>query len=234
MIYYEELPLDKEILKALADLEINYVFQPIFFSDGKTIYAHEALMRPVGTTVTDLIDEYIKKDQLHVLEVATFWGAAQEYVLRGYKEKISINSFPCECFTESETKAFVEYFGKDDSILMIELLEYPKFSLSKALNKKDVAAVGNSILALDDYGAGFNNVDKVNILEPHIIKIDRALLSGIDSNEEKQKNCKEIIETMHARNIKVVAEGVETKEEFEYLVGIGADFFQGYYLARPA
>ena len=234
MIYYEHLPLDKEILKALAELEINYVFQPIFYPDGKTIYAHEALMRPVGTTVTDLIDDYIERNQLHVLEVATFWGAAQEYMLRGYKEKISINSFPCECFTEKETKTFVEYFGKDDSILMIELLEYPRFSLSKALNKKDVAAVGKSILALDDFGAGFNDIDKVNLLEPHVIKIDRALLSGIDSDEAKQENCQSIIETMHARDIKVVAEEVETKEEFEYLKNIGADFFQGYYLARPA
>lgn len=117
---------------------------------------------------------------------------------------------------------------------MIEMLEYPKFSLSKSLKKKEVAAVGSSILAPDDYGADFNNFEKVKILEPHIIKIDRALLSGIDTKIEKQKNCKDIIEKMHELNIQVVAEGVETKEEFEYLKGIGADYFQGYYLAKPS
>ena len=234
MIYYEELPLEPEILEALAELQIEYVFQPIFYQDGKTIFAYEALMRPVGTTVTDLIEEYTKLSKLHVLEVATFWGAAQAYFLRGYKEKLSINSFPCECFSTSETKAFVDYYGNEKSVLMIEMLEYPEFSKEKALLKKKVAKVGDSILALDDYGAGFNNMEKVELLEPHIIKIDRQLLSGIDSNIDKQKNCKNIVDTMHSKNIEVVAEGVETKEEFDYLVSIGADYFQGYYLARPS
>lgn len=234
MIYYEELPLDKEILKALSELQINYVFQPIFYNDGKTIYAREALMRPVEMNVTELIDEYIKRNQLHVLEVATFWGAAQEYFLRGYEEKLSINSFPCECFSDEETKVFIDYYGYDKSILMIELLEYPKFSLSKSVKKREISDIGKSVFALDDYGSGFNDMEKVNLLEPHIIKIDRSLLSGIDTNPEKQANCKDIINKMHARSIEVVAEGVETKEEFDYLVGIGADYFQGYYLAKPS
>lgn len=234
MIYYEELPLDPEIIKALSELKINYVFQPIFYPDGKKIYAHEALMRPEGTTVLELIEEYTKKKQLHVLEVATFWGATQAYFERGYEERLSVNSFPNEVFSDEETKTYIDFFGSDKNILMIEVLEYPEYSEEKALKKKAVAAVGDSVLALDDYGAGLNDMSKVELMEPHIIKIDRSLLSGIDSNEEKQKNCKDIIEKMHARGTMVVAEGVETKEEFDYLVELGADLFQGYYLARPA
>lgn len=234
MIYFEDLPLDKEILKALAELQINYVFQPIFYADGKRIFAHEALMRPVGTTVTELIEEYTKKDQLHVLEVATFWGATQAYFERGYKEKLSVNSFPCEVFTDEEAKTYINYFGSDRNILMIEVLEYPEFSLSKSLKKREIAAIGDSVLALDDYGSGLNDMGKVKILDPHIIKIDRSLLSEIDKNEEKQRNCKDIIEKMHALGKMVVAEGVETKEEFDCLAGLGADLFQGYYFARPA
>ena len=233
MIYYEDLPLDNKIITALAELEINYVFQPIFLNDGKTVFAYEALMRPTGMTVTELIEEFIKRNQLHVLEVATFWGATQAYFLRGYKEKLSVNSFPCECFSDEETKTYIDYFGTDKNILMIEMLEYPKFSLSKTLHKREISDIGNSIFALDDYGAGFNDMEKVNMTNPHVIKIDRALLSGIDSNEEKQCNCKEIIDTMHTRNIKVVAEGIETEAEFNYLREIGADLFQGYYLGMP-
>lgn len=233
MIYYDKLPLDKEIIEALSKLRINYVFQPIFFKDGKTIYAYEALMRPEGTTVVDLIEEYTKLDQLHILEVATFWGATQAYFLRGYKEKLTINSFPCEAFTKEETAVYINYFGSDKNILIIELLEYPKFSLDISKKKVEYAKIGNNLIALDDFGAGFNDIEKVNLLSPHIIKIDRELLSGIDQNIEKQNNCAAIIETMHARNIEVVAEGIETKEEFDYLVKLGADYFQGYYLGRP-
>lgn len=234
MIYYEHLPLDKNILQALSELKIDYVFQPIFYPDGKTVYAREALMRPVGCTVVELIEEYTRRDELHVLEVATFWGATQAYFLRGYTEKLSVNSFPCEVFSAEETQTYRDYFGRDNDVLIIESLEYPKFNLEKSLKKKGVAAVGDSKLALDDYGAGINDMEMVKLLAPQIIKIDRSLLSGLDKDEEKQANCKDIIDRMHGMGIKVVAEGVETKDEFDILVDMGADFFQGYYLAKPA
>ena len=77
MIYYDDLPLDEDILNALGELSINYVFQSIFQADGKTIYAREALMRPTEMDVMELIDKYTKEDKLHVLEIATiFWSYA--------------------------------------------------------------------------------------------------------------------------------------------------------------
>lgn len=180
LIYFDHLPLSKEIIEALGKLKINYVFQPIFKKDGKEIYAYEALMRPEGCTVTELIEEYIKRDELHILEVATFWGATQAYLLRGYKEKLSINSFPCECFSEEELITYAEYFGKDKNVLIIETLEYPYFSLDKSIAKKEVAAYGDSQIAIDDYGVGCNDMNKVELLDPSIVKLDRSLISGID------------------------------------------------------
>ena len=105
--------------------------------------------------------------------------------------------------------------------------------MEKSLKKRKIADVGLSEFALDDYGVGINDIGLVESLDPQIVKIDRSLLSGIDSNEEKQDNCRNIIETMHKIGKKVVVEGVETKEEFDYLVLLGADLFQGYYLGRP-
>ena len=75
MIYYDHLPLNKEILAALRELSINYAFQPIFCADQKTIFAYEALMRPLDMNVTELIEKYREENKLHVLEVATFFGA---------------------------------------------------------------------------------------------------------------------------------------------------------------
>lgn len=234
MIFFEDLPLDRNILEALSELKIDYVFQPIFESDGKTVYAREALMRPVDKTVIELIEEYTQLDKLHVLEVATIWGATQAYFLRGYTERLSVNSFPCECFSLEETNTYADYFGRDKDILIIESLEYPRYVEEVIQKKRAVASVGSSQLALDDYGVGFNDMTMVEKMDPQIIKIDRSLLSGINDDATKQENCKNIIEKMHALGKRVVAEGVETKEEFDYLVSIGADLFQGYYLARPA
>ena len=56
MIAYEKLPLDNEVKAALERLEIEYVFQPIFYKDCVRIYAYEALMRPKKMTVGQLID----------------------------------------------------------------------------------------------------------------------------------------------------------------------------------
>ena len=99
MIAYEKLPLDNEVKAALERLEIEYVFQPIFYKDCVRIYAYEALMRPKKMTVGQLIDEFARDEKLHILEVATFFGATQAYIERGYQEYLCINSvFPFSCF----------------------------------------------------------------------------------------------------------------------------------------
>ncbi len=234
MIYYDHLPLDKDILEALGKLSINYVFQPIFEADGKTVFAREALMRPTEMTVTELIEIYEKQDKLHVLEVATFFGAMQEYLLRGYTEHICLNSFPSEYFTLSESKAFADYYGDPRGLGIIEILEYPYTSETAFQMKKMATIEQNLWISIDDFGSGINNMDIVNKYMPNIVKLDRSLISDIDRIPEKQENVKTLVLEFHSRGILVVAEGIERKEEFEYLIGIGVDLYQGYYLARPA
>ena len=234
MIYYDHLPLDEDILKALGELSINYVFQSIFQADGETIFAREALMRPVDMDVKELIDRYTKEDKPHVLEIATFFGAMQEYQLRGYTEHICLNSFPSEWFTPDETKAFADYYGDPRGLGIIEILEYPYYS--EYARKMKLADTSEQRLqtAIDDFGAGLNDMDTVEQYSPQIVKLDRTLISGIDHDPEKQENVKNLVLTFHSKGILVVAEGVEEKEEFDYLVGLGVDLYQGYYLARPA
>ncbi|MCR5482682.1 MAG: EAL domain-containing protein [Clostridia bacterium] len=233
MIYFDDLKLSKEIKDALMELKIDYVFQPIFYPDGKTVYAREALMRPYGMTVTELIWQYEKIGKLHVLEVATFFGATQKFFLRGYKELLSVNSFPCELFTHEEVKTFMDYYGMDKSAMIIECLEYPSFSENVAVIKRKYADINNNLIAIDDFGSGLNDIHIVELTGPDIVKIDRKFLSGIENNPYQQADYCAIIETMHENNMKVVAEGIETKEELEFVKSIGADFLQGFYLAMP-
>jgi len=234
VIYYDHLPLKKDILDALGELSINYVFQPIFYADKKTVYAYEALMRPTQMTVTELIDIYTRLNQLHVLEVATFFGAMQAYQLRGYTEKLSMNSFPSEQFTDEEGKAFIDYYGNIDGLTIIEILEYPFTSPEAVKQKKAASEAHNLKIAIDDFGAGINNMDIVDIYSPHIVKLDRNLIMDIDQDRFKQEFVKQHVAEFHRRKIMVVAEGIERAEEFEFLVSIGVDYFQGYYLGRPA
>ena len=235
MISFDHLPLHTDILQALRELSINYVFQPIFRPDGKTVYAWEALMRPTEMTVTDLIADYTKKDKLHVLEVATFFGAMQAYFLRGYEERVAINSFPSDCMKQEEADVFLDHFGERiRGRMIIENLEYPYFSPEHWKEKKRSVKFMDNLLAADDFGTGLNNMELMEFMSPDIVKLDREVICGIDHIIEKQENVKKLVEYFHSKNILVVAEGIEEKEEFEYLQGLGVDLYQGYYLARPA
>ena len=74
MVDYSIFPLDEEIKDKLAKLEISYAFQPIFYPNGRDIYAYEALMRPKNIGVMDLIEEFGIKNDLHTLDsMPMFW-----------------------------------------------------------------------------------------------------------------------------------------------------------------
>ena len=218
MIAYEKLPLDNEVKAALEGLEIEYVFQPIFYKDCVRIYAYEALMRPKKMTVGQLIDEFARDEKLHILEVATFFGATQAYIERGYQEYLCINSFPSESFTENEAEAFDTYFGNQKGKRIIEILEYPKVSLREWVRKSEMV----------------QNMNAVYLYTPDIVKLDRSLICGIDNDARKQENVRTYLESFHERGMQVLAEGVETREECDFLRSLGVDLFQGYYLAMPA
>ena len=192
-------------------------------------------MRPAEMTVTDLIADYTKKDKLHVLEVATFFGAMQAYFLRGYEERVAINSFPSDCMKQEEADVFLDHFGERiRGRMIIENLEYPYFSPEHWKEKSRSVRRMDNLLAADDFGTGLNNMELMEFMSPDIVKLDREVISGIDHIIEKQENVKKLVEHFHSKNILVVAEGIEEKEEFEYLQGLGVDLYQGYYLARPA
>ena len=109
-------------------------------------------MRPLNMTVTELIEQYTKEDKLHVLEIATALGAMQEYQLRSYTEKVSINSFPTETFSEEEGLAFRNYYGDLTGIEMVEILEYPCFSEEICKIKKTICKEQNITISIDDFG----------------------------------------------------------------------------------
>ena len=67
-----------------------------------------------------------------------------------------------------------------------------------------------------------------------MIKLDRKLVAGIDTNKELQKEVVGFINAFHEINVLVLAECIETEEELNYLKSVGVDFAQGYYLGKPA
>ena len=88
-------------------------------------------------------------------------------------------------------------------------------------------------IALDDVGEGYSSLNMLIELKPDIIKIDRNIIDGIDTNELKQSVYKALFNLAREHNITVLAEGVETAYELEMIKSIGVDLVQGYYFAKP-
>lgn len=234
MINFREIPLTEKLHKLLDDVQVSYVFQPIFEAKNMTITAYEALMRPQGMSPLELIDKLKAQDKLHLLELITVFGAFKEYHDRGYECDISINSFPEECMSDEEEDLLHTCFPGMGRKMIVEILEYTELNLDKWLIKKNQIKKRNIRTSLDDFGTGSNNnMNAVDTFAPTYVKLDRSLISDIHENEDKRKQVEEYVNEFHKRNISVLAEGIEKKEELDVIVECGVDYLQGYYLGRP-
>jgi EAL domain-containing protein (putative c-di-GMP-specific phosphodiesterase class I) len=88
-------------------------------------------------------------------------------------------------------------------------------------------------IALDDMGAGYAGLSSIVQLQPEIMKLDMALIRGVDTDSTRQKLVAAMVGLCSKMNIEVIAEGVETKAERDTLLRLGADLMQGYLFAKP-
>lgn len=89
------------------------------------------------------------------------------------------------------------------------------------------------LLALDDVGTGHSNLERIAIIKPDVLKIDRGLISGLDRHYHKQEVTRALLNLAGKIGALAVAEGVEREEEALLALEMGVDVLQGYYLARP-
>ena len=234
MIDFSVLPFKEDDLEELKELDIDFVFQPIFDTKNLEITAVEALMRPKGMTPLELIDEYQKKKKLHVIEIATCFGSTIEYKKRGYDYDICMNSFPSEYLNEGQMGLYFECFPEMEGKIIVEMVEYTELSRRKWSVKKEEISGHDMRLALDDYSTGNNNMYAVEYFSPHYIKFDRSMITDIHKDKDKQDKINELVEEFKEMGIMMIAEGVETEDELNYIrENTSIEYVQGYYLAKP-
>jgi EAL domain-containing protein (putative c-di-GMP-specific phosphodiesterase class I) len=88
--------------------------------------------------------------------------------------------------------------------------------------------------AIDDFGVGYSGLKLLVQYQPNYIKLDRDIISNIQQEHVKQSIFTGILQICKPLSIEIVAEGVETAEEYHWLNEAGVSIFQGYYFARPA
>lgn len=88
-------------------------------------------------------------------------------------------------------------------------------------------------LSVDDFGTGYSSFGYLKDMDVNYLKIDRSFVTDIHSNSKTQAISKSIIDIGNNLDMLVIAEGVETKEEFEYLKDAGCHIVQGYLFSKP-
>ena len=227
----------------------TYYFQPIIDAKTGDICAYEALMRTTGgikMSPLEILDIAKEHNRLYEIEKATMFNIMTRYVRELEKfsdRKIFINTIPGNFLKKDDLSELKDKFSSYISSFVFEITEQDTVSDNELHSMRDLGIVGNSEefkniaggqIAVDDYGTGHSNI--VNLLRyaPHIIKIDRFLISNIQNDANKQMFVKSTIDFAKMNNIKVLAEGVETYDEMRTVIDYGVDFIQGYYTARPA
>ncbi|MBR1651682.1 MAG: EAL domain-containing protein [Lachnospiraceae bacterium] len=228
----------KKVPSITLDLEtLKYAYQPIYDIRTGEIFGYEALMRPEGHSPMDIVNSYAEVGMLDFIEeVSLYYGTKffKEANLEGY---LFVNSFTNACMSPEGAKKVAELGGEEmASRLVIEILEYGKLDEKKwDLKKRNCKYYGSHPLyAIDDFGADpESDRSRIEYICPNIIKIDRKFISGIDSNQKNQHLVNAMIQNLHRVDITVLAEGVETKAEYDYLLNTDIDLMQGYYLGMP-
>ncbi|MHA2939110.1 EAL domain-containing protein [Vibrio sp. RC27] len=235
--------------RALRENNFQLQFQPLVHSISKEITGFEALIRlnepeDDGNLVVVGPDEFIPiAEEVGLIEQIGFWvfnavcQQQREWQDAGIFLKCSVNVSTKQFRNPklaSEFISLIEKSGIDPKYLTIEVTE------SAVIDNEEKARVilqklsdyGLSI-AIDDFGTGYASLSCLQNMPVDTLKIDRSFVHDCTTNRDNAKIISAIITMAKSLNLTIVAEGVETVGEFDFLLGLGGDIIQGYYFARP-
>ncbi len=213
--------------------DLDVVFQPIVSLSTGRQWAVEALVRCKWPELADPVELFHRAVQENaagrlgrsIREVAFSRCRSQPLFVNVHAEELSsrwlvrpddpLSFHDHEVYLEVTESAAFKYFDLCMSVL------------------KDVCSRTGAKLAIDDLGAGYSNLKRVADLEPDVVKLDRELIRGLDKSRRQHTLVKAVVRMCKELGAKVVAEGIETDDELRALRDTGADYAQGFLLARP-
>ena len=231
----------------LRDDRLETHFQPIVAARHPTqLFAYECLVRgrdAAGGLVPprELFAAARTADLLFHLDrqarLCHIRCAARQRVPAGVKLFLNFDpsSIYSPAFCLRTTFRAVEEVGIDPARIVFEVVETEEVEdTNHLLGILEVYRAAGFGVALDDVGAGYNSLNLMAKLRPDYIKLDIGLTRGVDADPYKHQITTKLVEMAHELGVKTVVEGVETAGELLWAGDAGADYVQGYHIARPA
>ncbi len=233
-----------DIKKILRNKALTAHFQQVVYVTRKVVCGMEGLIRgtEAGATVSPkaLFDAAHKKGLTLELD-----RLCREKVLEAFgriypqnKDKLLFLNLDASILDNVTGSQFLlrqaQKYGINPQNIVVEINE------TKVQDNEELKAFitfyrkAGFLIALDDVGAGFSNLDRIPIVKPDIIKVDIGLVRNIQNDFHKQEVVKSLIRLATQIGAMVVAEGVETEEEAIETLRLGVNMIQGFYFSRPA
>lgn len=228
--------------RMFENCEVYYAFQPIVDAHTGEVFAYEALMRPdvkEFLNVQEVLEIARRDGILNKIEEMTWFMGVGSFVEHIQKGQIApdcclfVNSIPNQRLSPVKEQEFQKLYGSYMRQLVMELTESEEIEGENWSDKQKLQRALGGKIALDDYGTGYNNEKTLLTISPDFIKVDIAIVRDIHKDPDKRTIMEYIVDYAHARGKFIIAEGVETEEEERAVISLGADYLQGYYLAKP-
>lgn len=222
-------------------------FQPIYHAsrnaDAK-VFGAEGLFRlrdPAGQIIPP---GYVFKlagdaELLFSIDLTARASAVKTAAESGFRGKIFVNFNPSSIYDPSyclrTTAATIDELGLQPSDIVFELTE-----THQAQDKDHLKGIlafyrqAGFAVALDDIGSGWSGLNMMHEFRPDYVKMDMDLVRDIDTDTFKQSIVHHLVSIAKAHNIKIIAEGIETEAEANFLCDQNVDLMQGFLFARPA
>ncbi len=239
--------MTNDLRSALKGDQFRVYFQPIVHLKTGRIHKAEALIRwqhPHRGLVSPL--EFIPLAEASglILDIGEWvFKESARWAHRWRAEhdprfQVSVNQSPLEF--QREGKGYEGWFehlaqiGLEGQAVVVEITEGLLLDASRGVTDKLLALRDAGIqVALDDFGTGYSSLSYLKKFDIDYLKIDRSFTRNLAPNSSDMALSEAIIVMAHKLGLRVIAEGVETEEQRDLLLGAGCDYAQGYLFARP-
>ncbi len=219
--------------------DFTMAFQPIVNVRTREIFAHEALVRGLNNEPAEQIFRQVNDSNRYRFDQMCRVKAIGLAAELGMPSCLSINFMPNAVYRPElcirNTLEAADESGFPLERIIFEITEGEKIDDHAHLREiVDYYKQSGFQTAIDDFGAGYSGLNLLAEFQTDLVKLDMALLRSIDRHAGRRAIVRGIMQVCRDLDIKVIAEGIETRAELDTLREFGIELFQGYYFARPA